>query len=39
LRGRSLAEFAVAYADLNEQDYRALLAAAHSDRIPVLNGM
>jgi hypothetical protein len=36
---RALAEFAVAYADLNEKDYQALLAAAHSGRIPVQEGL
>src|SRR5262249_9009233 len=32
---RALAEFAVAYADLTERDYQALLDAARSGRIPV----
>src|SRR5262249_59481022 len=32
---RALADFAFAYADLNERDYEALLDAARSGRIPV----
>jgi hypothetical protein len=36
---RALAEFAVAYADLNEKDYRSLLDAARSGRIPVQEGL
>jgi uncharacterized protein (DUF2252 family) len=36
---RAIAEFAVAYADLNERDYRALLDAASAGRIPVKEGL
>jgi hypothetical protein len=36
---RAVAEFAVAYADLNEKDYQSLLDAAHSRRIPVQEGL
>jgi hypothetical protein len=32
---QALAEFAVAYADQNERDYAALVAAAQDGRIPV----
>jgi uncharacterized protein (DUF2252 family) len=36
---RALAEFAVAYADRNEQDHRSLLAAARAGRITVREGL
>src|SRR5262245_47237298 len=36
---RALAEFAAAYADLNERDYSSLLQAARSGRIPVQAGL
>jgi len=36
---RALAEFAVAYADLNDKDYQSLQNAAHSARIPVEKGL
>jgi hypothetical protein len=36
---RALAEFAVAYADLNEKDYASLLDAADAGRIPVQAGL
>jgi len=36
---RALADFAVAYADLNERDYQALLDASRSGRIPVQQGL
>src|SRR5262245_8705381 len=36
---RALADFAVAYADLNERDYQTLLDAARSGRIPVQEGL
>jgi uncharacterized protein (DUF2252 family) len=36
---RALADFAVAYADLNERDYQALLGAARSGRIPMQEGL
>jgi uncharacterized protein (DUF2252 family) len=35
---RALAEFAAAYADLNDRDYAALAAAAREGRIPVEEG-
>jgi uncharacterized protein (DUF2252 family) len=36
---RAVAEFASAYADLNEQDHRALQRAVAEGRVPVLEGM
>jgi uncharacterized protein (DUF2252 family) len=36
---RAVAEFAVAYADLNEKDYRSLRDAARSGRIPLQEGL
>ena len=36
---RAVAEFTVAYADLNEKDYQSLLVAAQSGRIPVQTGL
>ena len=36
---RALAEFTIAYADLNEKDYQSLLDAARSGRIPVQEGL
>jgi len=36
---RALAAFAVAYADQNDRDYRALGAAANSGAIKVLSGV
>jgi hypothetical protein len=36
---RAVAEFATAYADLNDRDYEALLAARESGRIAVVEGM
>ena len=36
---KALAEFAVAYADQNERDYQALVAAVKSGRIKAENGM
>jgi uncharacterized protein (DUF2252 family) len=36
---RALADFALAYADLNERDYQALLDAGRSGRIPVQEGV
>jgi uncharacterized protein (DUF2252 family) len=36
---RAVAEFATAYADLNDRDYAALLAARESGRIAVVEGM
>jgi hypothetical protein len=36
---RAIAEFAVAYADLNERDYQTLVAAARSGRIPIQEGL
>jgi hypothetical protein len=36
---RALADFALAYADLNERDYQALRDAARSGRIPMQQGL
>jgi hypothetical protein len=36
---KAIARFAVAYADQNEQDYAALVAAADSGRIEVVSGL
>jgi uncharacterized protein (DUF2252 family) len=36
---RALADFAASYADQNEQDYQALIAAAESGRIAALTGI
>jgi uncharacterized protein (DUF2252 family) len=36
---RALAEFAVAYADLNERDYGLMLQAAREGRLPVQEGL
>ena len=36
---RAIAEFAVAYADVNESDYRTLAEAGRAGRIPVQTGL
>jgi hypothetical protein len=36
---RALADFARAYADLNDKDYAALAEAGRAGRVPVVSGL